>query len=50
MSPNQEFIVSTGSEGGIFIWNMPKKVYEAKADSEMPEKVEEASQKGSKAQ
>lgn len=39
--------MSTGSEGGIFIWDMPKKVYEAKADSEMPERVEEASQKGS---
>jgi len=28
--------VTAGSEGAIFIWHMPAKVLEAKADKEMP--------------
>jgi len=36
ISPNQQFIVSCGSEGGIFIWHMPEKVLASKADKDMP--------------
>jgi len=38
ISPNQEFIVTAGSEGGLFIWETPAEVLKAKADSNMPEK------------
>ncbi len=37
ISPDQSFIVSVGSEGAIFMWNMPSNVLHAKADSDMPE-------------
>lgn len=36
IAPNQQFFVSTGSEGGIFVWKMPPSVYGAKADKDMP--------------
>ena len=52
MSPNQQFIVTGGSEGGLFIWDTPPEVLKAKADSEMPVRppTEPAqSQKGSQA-
>jgi len=29
--------VTAGSEGAIFIWHMPAKVLEAKADADMPQ-------------
>lgn len=29
-------IVSVGSEGAIFMWKMPEKVLNAKADNELP--------------
>ena len=32
----EKFIVTAGSEGAIFIWHMPAKVLEAKADRDMP--------------
>lgn len=32
ISPNQKFIVTTGSEGAIFIWHMPEKVLQSKKD------------------
>lgn len=41
ISPNQQFIVTAGSEGAIFIWHMPNDVRAAKADSDMPERAEE---------
>lgn len=36
IAPNQRFFVSTGSEGGIFIWKMPDIVNRTKADKDMP--------------
>ena len=39
ISPDQRSIVSTGSEGAIFIWHMPKSVLASKADNDMPERA-----------
>lgn len=36
IAPNQQFFVSTGGEGGIFVWAMPPEVLKAKADRDMP--------------
>jgi WD40 repeat protein len=36
ISPNQEFVISGGSEGAIFIWHMPDDVKNATADKDMP--------------
>lgn len=41
VSPNQQFIITTGTEGAIFIWHMPPKVLAAKQDSDMPTRPEE---------
>jgi WD40 repeat protein len=37
-SPNQEYIVSVGAEGAIFIWTNPEEVRNAKSDNDMPER------------
>jgi len=29
-------MISVGTEGAIFMWHMPEKVFEAKADQDMP--------------
>lgn len=42
VSPNQKFIVSCGSEGGIFIWTTPGKVLGTMADDDMPDAPEQA--------
>jgi len=39
ISPNQQFIVTAGTEGAIFIWHMPKSVLASKADNDMPERA-----------
>ena len=36
IAPNQQFFVSTGSEGGIFVWKMPDSVFKSKVDQDMP--------------
>lgn len=36
IAPNQQFFVSTGAEGGIFVWKMPAEVLRSKADRDMP--------------
>lgn len=36
IAPNQRFFVTTGTEGGIFIWKMPEEVLKGKADNDMP--------------
>jgi len=41
ISPNQNFVVTAGTEGAIFIWHMPKDVSGAKADSDMPQREQE---------
>lgn len=41
ISPNQNYIVTAGTEGAIFIWHMPKDVSGAKADSDMPQAAQE---------
>jgi cilia- and flagella-associated protein 52 len=30
IAPNQQFFVSTGTEGGIFIWKMPAEAHKGK--------------------
>jgi len=42
VAPNQKFIVSCGSEGGIFLWTTPAKVLGTLADDDMPENIGEA--------
>lgn len=42
VAPNGKFIVSTGSEGGIFLWTMPAKVQGTVEDDDMPDKPQEA--------
>ena len=36
VSPDQRTIVSIGTEGAIFMWHMPEKVFLGKADQDMP--------------
>ena len=36
VSPDQKTLISVGNEGAIFMWHMPEKVFEAKADPDMP--------------
>jgi len=36
IAPNQQFFVSTGAEGGIFVWKMPAEVLKSKAERDMP--------------
>lgn len=36
ISPDQRSIISVGSEGAIFIWNMPEEVVNARAENELP--------------
>eukprot|EP00357_Protocruzia_adherens_P026776 CAMPEP_0115010388 /NCGR_PEP_ID=MMETSP0216-20121206/23287_1 /TAXON_ID=223996 /ORGANISM="Protocruzia adherens, Strain Boccale" /LENGTH=624 /DNA_ID=CAMNT_0002378595 /DNA_START=28 /DNA_END=1902 /DNA_ORIENTATION=- len=36
VSPDQRTIISVGSEGAIFIWEVPEEVQLARADNEMP--------------
>ena len=37
IAPNQEYIVTAGTEGAIFIWNTPRSVLRTRADDDMPE-------------
>lgn len=41
ISPDQRTMVSVGTEGAIFMWHMPEKVFETKADQDMPTAVED---------
>jgi WD40 repeat protein len=36
ISPDQRYIVSVGSEGAIFFWDMPKDVLGDKVEPELP--------------
>ena len=36
IAPNQQFFVSTGAEGGIFVWKMPAEVLKSRADRDLP--------------
>ena len=36
ISPDQKTVVSVGTEGAIFMWHVPQKIYEARADQDMP--------------
>jgi WD40 repeat protein len=38
IAPNQQFFVSTGSEGGIFVWKTPDSVLKSRADHDLPTK------------
>lgn len=36
IAPNQKFFVSTGVEGGIFVWKMPDIVFRSSKDADLP--------------
>ena len=52
ISPDQRKVVTVGSEGAIFLWDMPESIVKDRVEPELPtltkpEKVEEKSVKGS---
>ncbi len=36
ISPDQRFVITVGSEGAIFFWNMPSEIYSDKVQPELP--------------
>jgi len=36
ISPDQKNLVSVGTDGSMFIWQLPKEVVEAKQESDLP--------------
>ena len=37
IAPDQKTLVSVGTEGAIFMWHMPEKVFQTKADQDLPQ-------------